>query len=558
MDILGKTVNRYEITDAIGSGAMADVYKAYDPDIDRSVALKILKDEHCVDEEHINRFLREGKAAGALTHPNIVTVHDVGKIDDTPYIMMELLDGQDLGQLLQMGTKFSVISVIKIGMQLASALNYAHDRGVVHRDVKPDNIVIGTDGETVKIADFGIAHMSIDAESNKTQAGMILGTPRYMSPEQATGEDIDGRSDLFSTGVILYELLTQRKAFDADSMPTLIMQVVQKQPTPIRTLAGDVPEGLQAIVNRLLNKKPAKRFQTGNELYEALDKELRILQEEEEERSYIPLEVKWTAIMGAVIAIAMAFSSVLVFKAQSNALLLQAMDSGISLSKFVAVQTAMPVLGEDWITLDSMVIDASNRGAFKYLVISDHADVVRSATDRSLVGKKWESESVFEEIYQKGSATVSSVDPESDSNIANYNLPILFKDTEIGRLNVGLDESRLVDALDTTKRMMIILALAIILSVLIVFYTFNKNIAKNLRLITRTIRIFDQENKDARVSKKRSDEFGDLFSSFNNMASNIQSALDPLDSSQDDFVLPESLSDESEVVEDKTIVRVNT
>ncbi len=187
---------------------MAMVYKAYDPHINRSVALKILKEEHCLDEEHKRRFLKEGEAAGALAHPNIVTIYDVGSIEGAPYIMMELLEGRNLGDTLGEGEKLSTLKVVNIAMQLASALDYAHAKGVVHRDLKPDNIMLTTDNETIKIADFGVARMANALDNETTQVGMMLGTPRYMSPEQASGLPVDGCSDLFTVGVILYELIS--------------------------------------------------------------------------------------------------------------------------------------------------------------------------------------------------------------------------------------------------------------------------------------------------------------------------------------------------------------
>ena len=151
MDIVGRKIGRYEVQEHIGEGGMAHVYRAFDPEISRTVAVKILKEEHCEDEERTSRFLREGKAAGALTHPNIVTVYDVGEIDNVPYIMMELLEGKTLGDLGQ-ERRFDLEAIMEIGIQLAAALDYAHEHGVVHRDMKPDNIVLGPDGRSVKVA----------------------------------------------------------------------------------------------------------------------------------------------------------------------------------------------------------------------------------------------------------------------------------------------------------------------------------------------------------------------------------------------------------------------
>ncbi|MEO6338780.1 MAG: serine/threonine-protein kinase, partial [Caulobacteraceae bacterium] len=186
-------IGRYRIQERIGEGAMADVYRAHDPSINRSLAIKVLKAEFRQNAEYSTRFLREAKAAGALSHRNIVTIYDVGEIDGYPYIVMELLDGDPLNEVMQRIGKFPADQVMSIGQQLSDALRYAHALGVVHRDIKPSNIMFdGRDG-SIKLLDFGIARIKeveglLETDSLKTQIGQVLGTPRYMSPEQALGE----------------------------------------------------------------------------------------------------------------------------------------------------------------------------------------------------------------------------------------------------------------------------------------------------------------------------------------------------------------------------------
>ena len=279
-DMLNKTIGRYEIKEMIGEGAMSKVYRAYDPEINRSLAFKVLKEDHCVDEEYLSRFLREAKAAGALSHSGIVTVFDVGKLDNAPYIMMELLEGSDLGEVLKNNHKLTLKQTLIIALQLAKSLDYAHKTGIVHRDIKPDNIIVMPDGESIKVADFGIARMNENEEAQKTQVGSVLGTPRYMSPEQALGKAVDGRSDLFSVGSIMYEMLSGKKAFDAANMANLMIQIAQQQPEPLKSLCPEVPAGVRQIIQKLLQKSPDKRFQTGSKLAEALTKELSTLNDQ--------------------------------------------------------------------------------------------------------------------------------------------------------------------------------------------------------------------------------------------------------------------------------------
>lgn len=509
---------------------MALVYKAFDPEINRSVALKILKEEHCQTEEYKNRFIKEGRAAGALTHPNIVTVYDVGTIDDAPYIMMELLTGTTLGELLLSGERLGAEKTLECVLQLADALDYAHSRGIVHRDIKPDNIMLNGDNNVVKIADFGIARLSRSAISDSTQAGMMLGTPRYMSPEQATGDNVDGRSDLFSIGLIMYEMITGQKAFDAESMTTLILQIVQKDPVPIRQTVTGAPIGFEKIVNKLLQKKPEKRFQTGAELKAAVVRELVALRDANEEKSsYLPLQVKWTAIMAVIVALAMGASSYFILQAQRTMLTGQLIDSGLSLTKFISVQAAIPVLGEDWISLEALVQDASARDTFSYLVVSDHTDTVRSATDPTLIGAPKPTYVDSEALYSQDAIYVSDIGAAT----YNFSVPVLFNDTPVGSVDVGLGTESIEEAIATTSRMLIILALAMVLTVTIVVYLFNLLTARNLSMATKALKLFSRSNLEVRISKSRGDEFGDLFTAFNAMADSVEKLLDEDDKRAD-------------------------
>ena len=264
-----RQVGRYQILEKLGEGAMATVYKACDPDSDRPLVIKLLHAELCRDGEYRMCFLREANAASMLTHPNIVKIFDAGEIENRPYIAMELLDGRPLSESVAGGQGLPVRDVLDIGIPLAGALDYAHSKGIVHRDVKPSNVIRLSGSGTIKLTDFGIAHMPL-AETDRPQAGTVMGTPYYMSPEQALGEPIDARSDLWSVGVVLYQLVSGARPFEADTIVSLLYRIAHDSPKPVAELRADIPASLRRIVSRLLNKQPGKRFQSGKELAGAL------------------------------------------------------------------------------------------------------------------------------------------------------------------------------------------------------------------------------------------------------------------------------------------------
>jgi serine/threonine protein kinase/HAMP domain-containing protein len=525
-EILNSTVGRYAIKELIGEGAMAKVYRAYDPEINRSLAFKILKNDFCVDEEYLSRFLREAKAAGALSHPSIVTVYDVGKVDNSPYIMMELLKGGDLGELLAEQKKLSIRKTLIIGMQLAKALNYAHNAGIVHRDLKPDNIMVLEDRESIKVADFGIARINQNEEAQKTQVGSVLGTPRYMSPEQALGEEVDGRSDLFSIGVILYEMLTGVKAFDASNIGTLMTQITQKQPAPLQQLCPEIPAGLRQIVQKLLQKKPEKRFQTGDELATAIGKELAAFSQQEEEKGkhkYVPLKVRWSLYMGAIIALVMMVSMSVVFNIQSTTMTEQAVDSGASFAKFIAIETAIPLLSEDWITLETFVSDATSRKTFSYLIVTDRQGIVRGSSDLDKLGLMLDPAAEESELVtEKDGIKTTSSELSDGSRVFNITAPILFQDTEVGKIVLGLSQDSLDEVKSVTGWLMFSLAMVVILSVVLVLFVFGGLIAKPLKVVSSSLKSFAKGDLDTRISLTRNDEIGELFNSFNQMAAALQ------------------------------------
>ena len=263
-----KKIGRYEVISVVGRGAMGTVYKALDPLIERTVAIKTISLDFSAAEraEFEERFFREAKSAGRLSHPNIVTIYDVGETDDEAFIAMEFLEGQSLRELLDSGVVLEIPQICRIAKRIASALDYAHSNQVVHRDIKPGNIMIGRNRE-IKIMDFGIAKVASDS---RTIDGTLLGSPKYMAPEQILGQPVDGRADLFALGALLYEMLTGRAPFSGDNLNTIMYKIVNEDPVRPSKVTSLVPAEFDAIIARALAKRPEKRYQSarsfGNDL----------------------------------------------------------------------------------------------------------------------------------------------------------------------------------------------------------------------------------------------------------------------------------------------------
>lgn len=260
-------IGRYEIQGHLGSGGMGVVYLATDPLLQRTVAIKVLPVN---DDDLRARFAREARSAAALRHPNVVTIYDVGEDGGNPFIAMEFLDGESIAELVSRRAPLSVDRRLQLVLELCAGLGYAHKNGIVHRDIKPGNLMVIGEG-TLKILDFGLARFTNDASGPAlTQVGSVLGSPHYMSPEQVEGKIADARSDIFSVGVVLYELLTFQKAYPGGSTPVVLHNIVHLAPTPIRELLPSIDSELEAIVNKALEKDPAKRYQDLNSLAAAL------------------------------------------------------------------------------------------------------------------------------------------------------------------------------------------------------------------------------------------------------------------------------------------------
>ncbi len=258
---------RYELGRQLGAGGMARVYLGHDRLLDRQVAVKVLAEPYASDPQFVERFRREASAAAGLNHPNIVAVYDRGEADGSYYIVMEYLSGPDLKQVIRRRSPLGPLMSIDYTQQILAALGAAHRRDVVHRDVKPQNVLVAEDGH-LKVTDFGIARAG--AQTDMTEAGSVIGTAQYLSPEQARGDEVTAASDCYSVGIVLYEMLTGKVPFDGDRAVAVAMKQISDEPLPVRQLEPAVPPELEAVVMRALAKRPSERYRTADEFSRAL------------------------------------------------------------------------------------------------------------------------------------------------------------------------------------------------------------------------------------------------------------------------------------------------
>lgn len=517
------SIGRYRIEGVLGEGAMSIIYAGFDPSINRQLAIKCLRDEVASDQAYRRRFLAEARAAGTLTHPNIVTIYDVGEANDHPYIAMERLRGETLAdRVVREGSPPLPVVIDLIG-QIAAALDFAHRHGVVHQDIKPENIVL-VEGWHAKVNDFGIAQLQ---GGEQPHDGMVAGTPAFMAPEQLRGDATDGRSDLFSLGVMLFWLLAGEKPWQ-ESTPDRLLAERRARPQPILVPRDpSTPEVLLEITRSLLQPDTDERYQHAHEVIEDLRharQELERLRADPIATRILPMRVRWAAILGTILTLTLLVGLASVHFKQNQALTGLAADFGASLGRTIAHETAEDLLLGDHTAVRARVADMQHNEQIHYLAVAGRNGQIIASGQPGEIGTQM---SVLPEDggWQHDDGIISRHDvvPQTagDEEMLLFDLPIRYQEHRIGTLRLGIDSAPLKAANRTTLGAMLAALLATLIIVLGTAWWLFRRLLTPIDVLRHALLQVAHGDFAQRIRLIRRDEFGRLFTTFNLMTESL-------------------------------------
>ncbi|MDE3071812.1 MAG: protein kinase [Pseudomonadota bacterium] len=528
-------VGRYRIEGILGEGAMAVVYAGFDPDIERQVAIKCLHREVAADPAYRRRFLVEARAAGHLTHPHIVTIFDVGETDDGhSYIAMERLSGETLASRVGREGLPSLPVILELAAQLADALDYAHAQGVVHHDIKPENIMLADGWHSAKVSDFGIAERRRTRDRASEAPKVIGGTPAYMAPERLRGEPMDARSDLFSLGVVLYWLVTGKLPWtETQDMRRLADERKRLPRPPIVPRDPSTPSILLGVVRALLEPAAEARYQRGAEVVDDLRMARREYENQHEKpltTRIVSLRLRWAGILGAILSLVLLSGLAAIYAKQNTAVTGLALDYGRSLGRMVAGESAENLLLGDRAATRALVEDISRNQQIQYLAIADrHGEIVASSqpqeVDRPLAaptGQKYLSRSDGIESYRSRIAS----DPNQGEMLL-FDVPIRYQTKTIGDLRLGVSDAPLRAAQRTTLWVIAGVLLVTLLAVVGAAYWLFRRLLILLDLLGDALLRVARGDFQYRIRLVRRDELGRLFAAFNLMNGALQNRQRP-------------------------------
>jgi serine/threonine-protein kinase len=523
-------VGRYRVEGILGQGAMAVVYAGFDPGIERKVAIKCLHREVAADPAYRQRFLIEARAAGHLTHPHIVTIFDVGETDDgRSYIAMERLSGETLASKVAREGFPPLPAIIDLVGQLAAALDYAHARGVLHHDIKPENIMLADGWSYAKISDFGIAERRGSLRDAGGLPAEIGGTPAYMALERLRGERSDARSDLFSLGVVLYWLIVGKLPWpEIGNVPQLIRKRLRQPRPPIRPRDPATPSMLISIARTLLAPVAESRYQRGAEVIDDLRLAAREYERERETplaNRIISLRLRWASSLGAILSLVLVLGLAAIYAKQHAAVTGLALDFGSSMGRMVAGESAENLLLGDHAATRALVTDISRNRQIHYLAIADRSGDIVASTRQEEIGRKLP---VAEgQKYLPRPDAIRSYIGQAEGDRASdgmllFDVPIQYQTKTVGELRLGISNAELRTAQKTTLWVIATVLVLTLAAVVGAAYWLFRRPLMMLGLLGDALLRVARGDFAHRIRLARRDEFGRLFATFNLMNSTLQ------------------------------------
>ena len=520
-----RTIGRYRIDGVLGEGAMAVVYAGFDPGIQRQVAIKCLHHHVAADAAYRRRFVAEARAAGHLVHPNIVTVFDAGETDDgRPYIAMERLGGETLASRVASEGLPPLPMVIELASQMAAALNYAHEQGIVHHDIKPENIMLAEGWHYAKLSDFGIA----ERRGARAASGEIGGTPAYMALERLRGEPDDARSDLFSLGVVMHWLITGKLPWrEISDVPRLIRERQRLPRPPIEPLDPATPSMLVGIVRTLLSPAAAERYQSGAEVVDDLRqarREYERLHEKPIANRIISLRLRWASSLGATLCLVLLLGLATIYAKQNTAVTGLALDFGGSLGRMIAGEAAENLLLNDQAATRALVQDIAQNRQIHYLAVADRLGNVVASTQAADIGRPLPAPAGQKPLSRDDGVNSyrGQIASSGDGAMLLFDVPIRYQAKTVGELRLGISSAPLRTAQRTT--LWVILAVLMVTLTAVVgaaYWLFRRPFAL-LKMLSDALLRVGRGDFHHRIRLVRRDELGQLFAAFNLMNSALQ------------------------------------
>lgn len=509
-------IGRYQIVRELGRGSMSIVYEGFDGRIDRHLAIKVLRARFARDVSARQRFLREARAAGGLSHPNIVTVFDVGQAESAPYLVMELLEGGTLEGWLarERPDQMEIPQLLDLAAQLARGLAYAHDNGVIHRDIKPANVHYDPGTNLAKMMDFGIAATGTRAHGDQNKPD-FAGTLTHMAPERLEGEPASVQSDLYSLGVVLYELLTGHLPFDASDVASLVESIAGRKARPLEPIRADTPRELVDLTRRMMAHEPQSRptsaAQVADELEEIRAGLRRGLVESVRRRSVV---WRWPLLTALGVSLIMVLGMAQFYNAQKQAMAQTTFGFGDALASLVAQETAEALILEDNTALSVLVSDFAANPEIRYLHITDTSDTVQASTNPFLRGER--APPPTGAPVERDSGTVQL--RRSEHNVLEFSVPIRFQARRVGEVRLGLDGGALDAAVASTLWMLISVFVAALLALAIGLAWMTRRQQRGLSRVAWGLKRLRRGQYEFRLESDRRDEFLLVNSQFNRLA----------------------------------------